>query len=101
MTLADTIFSHFSYAMNVIINGEKKDFDYRLETPCRAARAGMKKIGIGVCPGLSDWRAEGVSLGYHPHYLRKRLWQTGFTVSFPRLRPTRYSAKKPPTREKE
>lgn len=67
--------------------GKKKDFDHRIETPYRAAVSGMREVGIGALLGLSDWRSEGVALGYHLLLLRKFFWKTAFTVSFPRLRP--------------
>ena len=68
-------------------SGRKRDFHYRLDTPRRAGAAGMREVGIGALLGLADWRAEGLSLGHHLLYLRKRFWQTAFTISFPRLRP--------------
>jgi 2-iminoacetate synthase len=71
----------------VHLAGKKCDFDYRLDTPTRAGMAGLREIGIGALLGLGDWRAEGMSLGYHLAWLRKRFWRTAFTVSFPRLRP--------------
>jgi 2-iminoacetate synthase len=71
----------------VHLAGKKTDFTYRLDTPARAASAGMREIGIGALLGLADWRCEGLALGMHLAWLRKRFWQTGFTVSFPRLRP--------------
>ncbi|MDH3329691.1 MAG: 2-iminoacetate synthase ThiH [Desulfobulbaceae bacterium] len=71
----------------VHLSGKKCDFDYRLDTPARAAAAGMREIGIGALLGLSDWRAEGLALALHLEWLRKHFWQTSFTVSFPRLRP--------------
>jgi len=71
----------------VHISGQKCDFDYRLETPARAAAGGMREVGIGALLGLSDWRAEGLALGLHLAWLRKNFWRTGLTVSFPRLRP--------------
>jgi 2-iminoacetate synthase len=71
----------------VHLAGKKCDFDYRLDTPARAGEAGMREIGIGALLGLGDWRAEGMALGYHLAWLRKKLWRTAFTVSFPRLRP--------------
>ncbi len=67
--------------------GPKRDFDFRLGTPARAAAAGMREVGIGALLGLADWRAEGVALALHLAWLRQRFWQTSFTVSFPRLRP--------------
>ena len=71
----------------VHVAGKKKDYDYRLATPARAAAAGMREVGIGTLLGLADWRAEGLALGLHLAWLRKNFWRTSFTVSFPRLRP--------------
>ena len=34
------------------LKGMKRDFDYRLETPERLGRAGLKKIGLGALYGL-------------------------------------------------
>lgn len=67
--------------------GLKCDYDFRLQTPARAAAAGMREVGIGALLGLADWRAEGLALGIHLAGLRKRFWRTAFTISFPRLRP--------------
>lgn len=69
------------------LSGKKSDYDYRLETPARAAAAGMREVGIGALLGLSDWRAEGLTIASHLHWLRKQFWSTAFTVSFPRMRP--------------
>ncbi len=71
----------------VHISGKKCDYDYRLKTPARVAKAGMREVGIGTLLGLSDWRAEGLAIGHHLAWLRKNFWSTSFTVSFPRLRP--------------
>lgn len=67
--------------------GKKRDYDYRLDTPVRAAAAGLREVGIGALLGLSEWRAEGLALGLHLQWLRRKFWRTAFTVSFPRLRP--------------
>jgi len=71
----------------VHIAGRKCDYDFRLETPARAAAGSMREVGIGALLGLADWRAEGLALGLHLAWLRKNFWRTGLTVSFPRLRP--------------
>lgn len=71
----------------VHLSGKKSDYDYRLETPARVAKAGMREVGIGALLGLADWRAEGLAIGHHLEWLRKTFWQTAFTVSFPRMRP--------------
>jgi len=67
--------------------GPKTDMAYRLDTPARAAAAGMREVGVGALLGLSDWRLEGLALGLHLAWLRRNYWRTGLTVSFPRLRP--------------
>jgi 2-iminoacetate synthase len=71
----------------VHLAGPKSDYDHRLATPARAASAGLREVGLGFLLGLADWRAEGLALGLHLSWLRKQFWRTGFTVSFPRLRP--------------
>ena len=71
----------------VHISGRKCDYDFRLDTPARAAESGMREVGLGALLGLSDWRAEGLALGLHLAWLRKNFWRTALTVSFPRLRP--------------
>ncbi|MDA8164657.1 MAG: 2-iminoacetate synthase ThiH [Desulfobacteraceae bacterium] len=71
----------------VHLAGPKTDYDYRLATPARGAEAGFREVGLGFLLGLADWRTEALSLGLHLAWLRKKFWRTGFTVSFPRLRP--------------
>ncbi len=69
------------------LKGPKADMAYRLETPDRLGRAGVKKIGLGALYGLSDWRAEAWFTGLHLHYLERHYWRTRYSLSFPRLRP--------------
>jgi 2-iminoacetate synthase len=69
------------------LKGPKSDMAYRLATPDRLGRAGVKKIGLGALYGLSDWRAESWFLGLHLHYMERRYWRTRYSLSFPRLRP--------------
>ncbi len=69
------------------LSGPKSDPAYRLETPDRLGRAGVKKIGLGALYGLSDWRAEAWYVGLHLRYLEKTYWRTKYSLSFPRLRP--------------
>lgn len=69
------------------LSGPKADLAYRLETPERLGRAGMKKIGLGSLYGLSDWRADAWFLGLHLCHLERRFWRTRYSLSFPRLRP--------------
>ena len=69
------------------LKGPKSDIHYRLETPDRLGRAGIKKIGLGALFGLSDWRAEAWFTGLHLRYLERTHWKTRYSISFPRLRP--------------
>lgn len=68
-------------------SGGKADYDWRLATHDRAARAGMRRLGLGVLLGLTDWRLETLALGEHAHYLMRNYWRTQVSFSFPRIRP--------------
>ena len=74
------------------LKGPKMDMAYRLETPDRLGRAGVKKIGLGALYGLADWRAESWFVGLHLRYLEQHYWRTRYSISFPRLRPHAGSA---------
>jgi len=69
------------------LRGNKTDFNYRLETPDRLARAGIDKIGIGALIGLEEWRTDCFYVAAHLQYLERTYWQTRYSISFPRLRP--------------
>ena len=72
---------------SVHISGPKKDYDFRLETPQRAAEQGFRRIGIGSLLGLGDWQKETLALAVHGDYLMRNYWQSQITFSFPRIRP--------------
>jgi len=65
--------------------GTKNDFLWRISTPERAGKAGVRKIGIGSLLGLNDWRYEAISLYHHIKYMMKNFWKVQLSVSFPRL----------------
>lgn len=69
------------------LSGPKSDISYRLETPDRLGRAGVKKVGLGALYGLSDWRTDAWFVGLHLRYLERHYWRTRYSISFPRLRP--------------
>jgi 2-iminoacetate synthase len=69
------------------LKGPKADLGWRLETPDRLGRAGVKKIGLGALFGLSEWRADAWFTGLHLRYLERTHWRSRTAVSFPRLRP--------------
>lgn len=68
-------------------SGKKRNFDWRLETAERAGTAGMKRLGIGILLGLSNWRKDALALWAHAQYLLKNQWRSFLTVSLPRIRP--------------
>ena len=69
------------------LKGMKSNFDYRLETPDRLGRAGMKKIGMGALYGLDDWRTDSFMVASHLRYMEQTYWKTRYSLSFPRIRP--------------
>jgi 2-iminoacetate synthase len=75
-----------AYARNHL-SGPKADIGWRLGTPDRLGRAGIKKIGLGALFGLSDWRADAWFTGLHLRHVETVHWRTRTSVSFPRLRP--------------
>ncbi len=67
--------------------GKKRDYVWRLLTPERGGKAGMRRIGVGALLGLSDFRTDGFFTGLHAMYLAKHFWKSQVTISFPRIRP--------------
>jgi 2-iminoacetate synthase len=73
----------------VHLAGRKRHLDWRLLGPERAARAGVRRVGIGALLGLhDDWRYEALAVAAHARFLQRRYWRTQVTVSVPRLRPS-------------
>ena len=72
----------------VHLKGKKRNYDWRLAAPDRAAEAGIRRLGVGALLGLhDDWRTEALALGAHASALMKRWWRCEVAVSLPRLRP--------------
>jgi 2-iminoacetate synthase len=69
------------------LSGMKRDFDFRLDTPDRLGKAGIKKIGLGALYGLDDWRTDTFFVALHLKYLERKYWKSRYSVSFPRIRP--------------
>jgi 2-iminoacetate synthase len=73
----------------VHVAGRKRNYRWRLLGPERAARAGMRRIGIGALLGLhDDWRFEALATAAHARFLMRRYWRSQVTVSVPRIRPS-------------
>ena len=69
------------------LRGNKTNFEYRLATPDRLAKAGIDKIGIGALIGMEEWRTDCFFVASHLAYLERTYWQSRYSISFPRLRP--------------
>lgn len=69
------------------LRGNKRDFNYRLDTPDRLGEAQIHRIGLGVLLGLGDWREDSVVMAAHLRHLQKRYWRSRFSIGFPRIRP--------------
>src|SRR5438093_3965316 len=72
----------------VHLAGKKRQYEWRLLGPERAARAGMRRLGIGALLGLHhEWRYEAIATAAHARFLTTRYWRAQVNVSVPRLRP--------------
>lgn len=69
------------------LSGPKKDYRFRLDTPERAAKKGIRIINIGALLGLSDFRKEVFLLGLHAKYLQDKFPEIEIGASIPRIRP--------------
>src|SRR5436305_6611064 len=73
----------------VHLAGRKRHMRWRLLGPERAARAGMRRLGIGALLGLHpEWRYEAIAVAAHARFLMRRWWRSQMSVSVPRLRPS-------------
>ncbi len=70
----------------VHLSGFKKNYDYRRETPARAAAAGMRQISMGILLGLSQVAKDLFDLYTHLREMEKAYPGVEYSVSFPRLR---------------
>lgn len=70
----------------VHISGKKADHDYRLGTPERAAKSGMRHISLGILLGLADTAEDLHALYQHLHWMERHYPGVEYSVSFPRLR---------------
>ncbi|MBC5806817.1 MAG: 2-iminoacetate synthase ThiH [Candidatus Eremiobacter antarcticus] len=70
------------------LGGPKKSYRPRLDALERAARAGVRHLGIGALLGLADWRFEALALFAHARYLEKQCWRSQINISFPRINPS-------------
>lgn len=67
--------------------GSKRDYAARIEAPARALAGGMRWVGLGALLGISDPCFDMLALYRHVRRLRHEYWQSGVSLSFPRVRP--------------
>jgi len=84
LTVYQETYDRESYR-RVHLAGRKKNFDWRLATPERAARAGMKRINIGALLGLAPWRYDALATYLHADWMQRVLWRCQVAVSLPRI----------------
>jgi 2-iminoacetate synthase len=73
----------------VHLAGRKRHARWRLLGPERAARAGVRRLGIGALYGLhDDWRYEAIAVAAHARFLMRHYWRSQVSVSLPRMRPS-------------
>ncbi len=71
----------------VHLSGIKADYDFRVTTPERAARAGLRSISMGILLGLSDVATDLFALYHHLRSMEKNFPGVEYSLSFPRLKP--------------
>ncbi len=67
--------------------GPKRDFANRLDAPSRVLEAGIRNVGLGALLGISDPLFDTLTLYRHARALRRKFWQSGVAISFPRVCP--------------
>lgn len=67
--------------------GPKRDYAWRLDAPARAAKAGMRSIGIGALLGLEEFALDAFATGLHAWWLARSFPGAEISVSIPRICP--------------
>jgi 2-iminoacetate synthase len=74
------------YAANHL-GGPKKRYAWRMDALERAARGGIRHLGIGALLGLAHWRFDALALLAHARWLERHCWRAQINISFPRINP--------------
>lgn len=67
--------------------GPKHDYLWRLNTPGRAAKAGLHGVGVGALLGLDEFIHDAFCTGLHAWWLQKHFPGTDIGLSVPRMCP--------------
>jgi len=71
----------------VHISGTKSNYNFRYDTPQRAAKAGIRSISMGILLGLANVTEDLFCLYQHLCFMEKQYPGVEYGVSFPRLKP--------------
>jgi 2-iminoacetate synthase len=85
VTIYQETYDRSRYA-EVHLSGFKKNYDFRRETPFRAAQSGMRQISMGILLGLSEAARDIYELYNHLREMEKSFPGVEYSLSFPRLR---------------
>ncbi|MDR2744992.1 MAG: 2-iminoacetate synthase ThiH, partial [Desulfovibrio sp.] len=67
--------------------GPKRDYAFRLAAPERAAKAGMRSLGVGALLGLESFEQDAFATGLHAWWLQRVFPGVDVSVSVPRMCP--------------
>ncbi|MDX9786373.1 MAG: 2-iminoacetate synthase ThiH [Desulfobacterales bacterium] len=84
MTIYQEVYDRDIYKQ-VHLAGKKTDYQYRLDTPERGAKAGFRMINVGALFGLGEIRREAFMAGLHAKYLEDNFLNTEISLSLPRM----------------
>ena len=73
--------------------GPKHDYGFRLNAPERAARAGMRSLGVGALLGLESFEQDAFGTGLHAWWLQRNFPGVDVSVSIPRICPLLFAAR--------
>lgn len=86
LTIYQEVYDREIYSQ-VHISGGKADYHYRLDTPERGARAGLRAVNVGTLFGLGELISEAFFSGLHARYLMDKFLETEISLSLPRINP--------------
>jgi len=84
LTIYQEVYDRQIYA-KLHLSGPKTDYRFRLETPERACRAGIRAVNVGALLGLAPWQKEIFLAGLHAAYLQDCYPGVDVSISLPRL----------------
>ena len=67
--------------------GPKRDYAFRLNAPERAARGGMRSLGLGALLGLDEFLQDAFATGLHAWWLLRSFPGVDVGLSIPRICP--------------